>query len=87
MKKNNELTGEEITEENLEEVKLEELSMEDLIGRINNFTKISRERPLTEEEKSDREKHRKIYMIRFKKQVIGHLEKITIVDEDGTIVN
>lgn len=84
MKKNEELIIEEIT---LEEVALEEISMEDLIGKINNFTKISRERQLTEEEILDREKHRKIYIKRFKKQVVGHLEKITIVNEDGTIVN
>lgn len=84
MKKNEELIIEEIS---VEEVTLEEMSMEDLIEKINNFTKISRERQLTEEETLEREKHRKIYITRFKKQVVGHLETITIVNEDGTIVN
>jgi len=66
---------------------VEELSMEKLIEKINYYTQLSRKRELTEEEKVDRENHRKIYLARFKKQVKNHLEKITIVNEDGSLAN
>jgi|GEM_PF-2128570 len=70
-----------------ENISIEEISMEKLIEKINYYTQVSRERELTEEEKIDRQKYRQVYLVRFKKQVVNHLEKITIVNEDGTLVN
>ena len=53
--------------------------MEDIIKKINEFTKISRERELTEEEKKEREKYRKLYIEKFKTSMRGHLDSIKVV--------
>ncbi|AMD94465.1 DUF896 domain-containing protein [Leptotrichia sp. oral taxon 847] len=69
--------------------------MEDIIKKINEFTKISRERELTDEEKMEREKYRKIYIEKVKNSMRGHLDSIKIVrvddngnpiDKDGKII-
>ena len=69
--------------------------MEDIIKKINEFTKISRERELTDEEKTEREKYRKIYIEKVKNSMKGHLDSIKIVrvddngnpiDKDGKII-
>lgn len=69
--------------------------MEDIIKKINEFTKISRERELTEEEKTEREKYRKLYIEKFKTSMRGHLDSIKVVrvddngnpiDKDGKII-
>ena len=69
--------------------------MEDIIKKINEFTKISRERELTDEEKTEREKYRKIYIEKVKNSMRGHLDSIKIVrvddngnpiDKDGKII-
>ena len=56
--------------------------MKDIIAKVNYYTKLSRERELTEEEKVEREKYRKMYLEKFKAQVRGHLDNIKIVDEN-----
>ena len=63
--------------------------MEDIIKKINEFTKISRERELTEEEKKEREKYRKLYIEKFKTSMRGHLDSIKVVrvDDNGNSVD
>ncbi len=54
--------------------------MKEIIKKINEYTKLSKERELTEEEKIDREKYRQMYLIKFKETMRGHLDNIKIVD-------
>ena len=63
--------------------------MEDIIKKINEFSKLARERELTEEEKKEREKYRKIYIEKFKESVRGHLDNIKVVrvDDDGNPID
>ena len=56
------------------------MEMNEIIEKINYFTRLSRERELTSEEKEERELFRKMYMEKFKAQVKGHLDNIKIVD-------
>ena len=69
--------------------------MEDIIKKINEFTKIARKRELTEKEKKEREKYRKLYIEKFKNSMRGHLDSIKVVrvddngnpiDKDGKII-
>lgn len=69
--------------------------MEDIIKKINKFTKIARKRELTEEEKKEREKYRKLYIEKFKNSMRGHLDSIKVVrvddngnpiDKDGKVI-
>ena len=50
------------------------------LTKVNYFSKLSKERELTFEEKEEREKYRKLYLEKFRAQVRGHLENIKIVD-------
>ena len=45
--------------------------MEDIVKKINEFSKIAKERELTEEEAKEREKYRRIYIDKFKESVRG----------------
>lgn len=56
------------------------MEMNKIIEKINYFTKLSRERELTLDEKKERELFRKMYMEQFRAQVKGHLDNITIVE-------
>ena len=69
--------------------------MDEIVKKINEFTKLSKERELTEEEKKEREKYRRIYIDKFKESLKGHLDNIKIVkvddegnpvDDDGNII-
>ena len=69
--------------------------MEEIVKKINEFTKLSKERELTEEEKKEREKYRRLYIDKFKENLKGHLDNIKIVkvddegnpvDDDGNII-
>ena len=69
--------------------------MDEIVKKINEFTKLSKERELTEEEKKEREKYRRLYIDKFKESLKGHLDKIKIVkvddegnpvDDDGNII-
>ena len=73
----------------------EKEKMEDIIKKINEFSKLARERELTEEEKKEREKYRKMYIEKFKESVRGHLDSIKVVrvddegnpiDDDGNVI-
>ncbi len=65
------------------------VKMEKIIKKINEFSKIAKERKLTEEEAKEREKYRKLYMEKFKETMRGHLDSIKVVrvDEDGNTVD
>ncbi len=56
--------------------------MEKIIKKINEFSKLARERELTEEEKKEREIVRREYLEKFKAQVRGHLENVKVVRVD-----
>ena len=69
--------------------------MDEIVKKINEFTKLSKERELTEEEKQEREKYRRLYIDKFKESLKGHLDNIKIVkvddegnpiDDDGNII-
>lgn len=72
---------------NILERKIEK--MEDIIKKVNEFSRLARERELTEEEKKEREKYRKMYMEKFKESVRGHLDSIKIVrvDDEGNPID
>ena len=64
--------------------------MDEIVKKINEFTKLSKERELTEEEKN-----RRLYIDKFKESLKGHLDNIKIVkvddegnpiDDDGNII-
>lgn len=57
------------------------MEMKDIIEKVNYYTKLSKERKLTEEEIKDREIYRRMYLDQFKAQVKGHLDSIEIIDE------
>ena len=56
------------------------MEMKDIIAKVNYFSKIARERELTEAEKEERQKYRQMYLEQFKAQVRGHQDNIKIVD-------
>lgn len=58
------------------------MEMKDIIAKVNYFSKLARERELTQEEKDEREKYRKLYLEQFKAQVKGHLDSIKVVHVD-----
>ena len=69
--------------------------MDEIVKKINEFTKLSKERELTEEEKKEREKYRRLYIDKLKESLKGHLDNIKIVkvddegnpvDDDGNII-
>lgn len=63
--------------------------MDEIIKKINEFSKLSKERELTEEEKAEREEYRKMYMKKFRESMRGHLETIKIVrvDDEGNPID
>lgn len=54
------------------------------IDRINELYKKSKEEGLTEEEKAEQKALRVKYIEGFKKSLIGHLDGITVVEQDGS---
>ena len=58
------------------------MEMKDIIVKVNYFSRLSKERELTFEERAEREKYRRMYLEQFKAQVRGHLDNIKIVDND-----
>lgn len=57
------------------------------LDRINELTKISRQRELTDDEKAEREQLRAEYRKSFLQSLSGQLDNITLVDPDGTKTN
>ena len=63
--------------------------MEDIVKKINEFSKIAKERELTEEEAKEREKYRRMYIDKFKESVRGHLDNVKVVrvDDEGNPID
>jgi len=59
------------------------MEMKDIIVKVNYYSKLARERTLTDEETVDRQKYRALYLDQFKSQVRGHLDQVKVVDEKG----
>ena len=59
---------------------IKEKKLQEIIKNVNYYAKIAKERTLTEEELSERDKYRKLYLEKFKAQVRGNLDSIKIVD-------
>ena len=53
------------------------------INRINHLAKKHKEHGLTPEEEAERHTLRQEYIAGFKKSLIGHLDNVYLVDEDG----
>lgn len=60
------------------------MDMQEIIKNVNYYAKIAKERALTVEELSERDKYRKLYLEQFKAQVRGNLDSIKIVDENDS---
>lgn len=58
-----------------------------IIDRINELSKISKERELTDNEKHEREDLRKIYLKQFKEGFRQTLDNVKVVDENGNEIN
>ncbi len=61
------------------------LITEDEIKRINELWCKSKEAELTEEEREEQQKLRRLYIDSVKHNLRGHLDNISIKHEDGTI--
>ena len=60
------------------------MNMNEVIARINELAKKAKAEGLTQEELTERDKLRRIYIDNYKASLIGHLENTTIVYPDGT---
>ena len=60
------------------------MKIDEVIARINELAKLSKERTLTEEELEERAKLRRIYIDNVKSNLIGQLDNTYIVSPDGT---
>lgn len=58
------------------------MEMKDIVEKVNYFSRLAKTRELTDIEKIEREKYRKLYLEKFKAQVRGHLDNIKIVKEE-----
>lgn len=60
------------------------MKMDEVIARINELAKLAKERTLTPEELTERDKLRRIYIDSVKANLIGQLDNTYIVSPDGT---
>ena len=60
------------------------MNMNEVIARINELAAKAKQGPLTEEEVTERDKLRRIYIDSVKSNLIGQLENTYIVYPDGT---
>ena len=60
--------------------------VQEKMDRISELTRISRERELTEAEKTERQTLREEYLAEWRRGTIETLESLRIEKEDGTIV-
>lgn len=60
------------------------MKMDEVIARINVLAKKAKTEGLTEEEITERDKLRRIYIDSVKANLVGQLEHTTIVYPDGT---
>lgn len=57
--------------------------MEKLVKRINELSKLAKERDLTPDEIMERQKLRKKYLGLFRQNFESQLKNVTVVDEQG----
>lgn len=57
------------------------MEMKEIIEKVNYYSNLIKKRKLTNEEKVEREKYRKLYLEKFKAQVKQKLDNIEIIDE------
>ena len=62
------------------------MDMDTVIARINELAKKAKVEGLTEEEITERDKLRRIYIDSVKASLVGHLENTYIVNPDGSKV-
>ena len=60
------------------------MNMNEVIERINQLAKKAKAEGLTDEETTERDKLRRIYIDSVKASLIGHLDNTYIVRPDGT---
>lgn len=60
------------------------MKMDEVIARINVLSKKAKAEGLTQEEMTERDKLRRIYIDSVKASLIGNLENTYIVSPDGT---
>ena len=60
------------------------MSIDEVIARINELAKLAKERTLTEEELTERNKLRRMYIDNVKASLTGQLDNTYIVSPDGT---
>lgn len=61
-----------------------DIKHDELVKKINEFTKLSRERDLTEEEALERKKIREEYIRRIRVNMTGQMENVVrVVKEDA----
>ena len=60
------------------------MKMDEVIARINELAKKAKTVGLTDEELTERDKLRRIYIDSVKANLVGHLENTYIVRPDGT---
>ncbi len=63
------------------------MEMKDIIKKVNYYAAEAKKRELNQEEKSERQKYRELYLEQFRAQVRGHLDNIKIVDAEDPKVN
>lgn len=61
-----------------------DMNMDEVIKRINELAKKAKAEGLTEEETTERDKLRRIYIDSVKASLVGNLENTYIVEPDGT---
>lgn len=54
------------------------------LNRINELSRLSKERPLTDEEKAEQDTLRKQYIAEWRRGAEQVLENVYLVDENGT---
>ena len=60
--------------------------VQEKMDRISELTRISRERELTEEEKTERQALREEYLAEWRRGTLETLESLRIENPDGTVV-
>ena len=60
------------------------MDMKQVIARINELAALAKQRELTSEELTERDKLRRIYIDSVKQNLVGQLENTYIVRPDGT---
>lgn len=60
------------------------MKMDEVIARINELAKLAKQRELTPEELTERDKLRRIYIDSVKANLVGQLENTYFVEKDGS---